>query len=216
MNDLNLTTLIEGARRGDRASQEAIVRLYERRVYGLVLRLVENREDARDVVQDTMVKALTSIDRYEGIYPFTSWLFRIATNNALDLLRRRKLEFRIFEYEGAGSDREDGRSAGVDDVADRAPLPDEAAAARLDLAVVERCLARLAPRYRTVLHLRYRDDLAYKEIARVLAIPIGTVKILLHRGHAELKREVAGELSGNANNGTGRTHTDKNPCEGGQ
>jgi RNA polymerase sigma-70 factor (ECF subfamily) len=191
MDDVNEATLIDGARRGDRASQEAIVRLYERRVYGLVLRLVENREDARDILQETMIKALTSINRYEGTYPFTSWLFRIATNKALDFLRRRKLEFRIFEYEGAA---DGGAGAGVG-VADPGPLPDVAVYDRLDRAVVERCLDRLAPRYRTVLHLRYRDDLAYKEIARVLSIPIGTVKILLHRGHAELKRQVMRELS---------------------
>jgi RNA polymerase sigma-70 factor (ECF subfamily) len=205
MDALNETTLIEGARRGDRASQEAIVRLYERRVYGLVLRLVENREDARDILQETMIKALTSINRYEGTYPFTSWLFRIATNKALDFLRRRKLEFRIFQYESAGCPGEGGagapgagdgaeRGAGIDDVADPGPLPDATASDRLDLAVVERCLDRLAPKYRTVLHLRYRDDLAYKEIARVLSIPIGTVKILLHRGHAELKQQVIKEL----------------------
>ena len=214
-DEANITAaLIDGARRGDRASQEALVRLYERRVYGLVLRLVGNREDARDILQETMVKALTSINRYEGTYPFTSWLFRIATNKALDFLRRRKLEFRIFEYEGGGEGSEDrgpARGAGggswsagrgddrgtvIDNLADPGPLPDATVSDRLDLALVERCLDRLAPRYRTVLHLRYRDDLAYAEIARVLSIPIGTVKILLHRGHAELKREVTREMGG--------------------
>ena len=186
----NEATLIDGARCGDRASQEALVRLYERRVYSLVLRLVENKEDARDVLQDTMIKALTRIKSYDGRHPFASWLFRIATNKSLDLLRRRKLEFRIFEYEAlledAGATRDTGDRAEVASGVAEAPTGEET----IDSALVVRCMERLAPKYRTVLHLRYREDLAYKEIAEVLAIPIGTVKVLLHRAHTELKEEI--------------------------
>ena len=204
MDELNETRLVEGAQCGDRASQEALVRLYERRVYSLILRLVENKEDARDVLQDTMIKALASIKTYDGRRPYASWLFRIATNKSLDLLRRRKLEFRIFEYEAPLEDMEDlleGEDAGGGTGGQAAAGTDgdlataQAGGKTIDSALVARCIDRLAPRYRTVLHLRYREDLAYKEIAEVLAIPIGTVKVLLHRGHAELKRQVLGELA---------------------
>jgi RNA polymerase sigma-70 factor, ECF subfamily len=177
---------IEGARRGDRASQEALVRLYERRVYGLILRLVGNREDARDILQETMVKALTSISRYDGSYPFSSWLMRIGANKSIDLLRRRKVEVNLFAYE-------DDEHA-IDDVADPAALADASLADKLDWAIVEACMDRLEPRYRTVLFLRYKDDLSYEEIARVLSVPAGTVKILLHRGRIELKKQVLREL----------------------
>jgi RNA polymerase sigma-70 factor (ECF subfamily) len=196
MEPLNEAILIEGAKRGERASQEAIVRLYERRVFGLVLRMVENREDARDVVQDSMVKALTGIGRYEGTSSFVTWLFRIATNTALDLLRRRKLEYRIFRYEsdetreGPVIDVDDaGRVVGVAGggvgIAGEAP-----GHSNVDCEVVARCMETLPARYRTVLHLRYRDDLSYKEIAEVLSVPMGTVKVLIHRGHAELRKAV--------------------------
>ena len=206
MEPLNEAILIEGARRGERASQEAIVRLYERRVFGLVLRMVENREDARDVVQDSMVKALTGIGRYEGTSSFVTWLFRIATNTALDLLRRRKLEYRIFQYES--DETREGREFG--DQAPEGPVIDVDDAGRVvgiagggagiagevpghsnvDWEVVARCMETLPARYRTVLHLRYRDDLSYKEIAEVLSVPMGTVKVLIHRGHAELRKAV--------------------------
>jgi len=189
-NEANtIATLIEGARRGDRASQEAIVRLYERRVYGLIVRLVGNREDARDILQETMVKALTSINRYDGSHAFTSWLMRIGANRSLDFLRRRKLETRIFVYE------DDDR--GIEDVPDTGTLVDETVTSKLDWAVVERCMEQLHPKYRTVLHLRYKDDLAYDEIARVLSIPMGTVTVLLHRGRLELKRRVLAEIGDN-------------------
>jgi len=189
-NEVNTqAALIEGARRGDRASQEAIVRLYERRVYGLIVRLVGNREDARDILQDTMVKALTSINRYDGSYSFVSWLLKIGANRSLDFLRRRKLETRIFVYE------DDDR--GIDDIPDTGISADDAVASKADWAVVERCMRQLEPKYRTVLHLRYKDDLAYDEIAQVLSIPMGTVKVLLHRGRLELKRRVLAEVGDN-------------------
>lgn len=181
-------TLIEGARRGDRASQEAIVRLYERRAYGLILRLVGNREDARDILQETMMKALTSINRYDGSYSFVSWLMKIATNRSIDLLRRRKVEFKMFAY--------DDDDRGVQDVADSSPAPDAMMAEKIDISLVERCMEQLEPRYRAVLVLRHKDDLSYDEIARVLSLPMGTVKILLHRGRIELKRRVLKELRG--------------------
>ena len=184
-----VAALIEGAKRGDRASQEAIVRFYERRVYGLIVRLVGNREDARDILQETMVKALTSINRYDGSYSFVSWLLKIGANRSLDFLRRRKLETRIFVYE------DDDR--GIDDIADTGTSADDAIAGKADWAVVERCMGQLEPKYRTVLHLRYKDDLAYDEIARVLSIPMGTVKVLLHRGRLELKRRVLAEIGDN-------------------
>jgi RNA polymerase sigma-70 factor (ECF subfamily) len=185
-NEANtIAALIEGARRGDRASQEAIVKFYERRVYGLIVRLVGNREDARDILQETMVKALTGINRYDGSYSFASWLLKIGANRSLDFLRRRKLETRIFVYE------DDDR--GIDDVPAAGASVDETVTSRVDWAVVEHCLEQLQPKYRTVLHLRYKDDLTYDEIARVLSIPMGTVKVLLHRGRLELKRRVLAE-----------------------
>jgi RNA polymerase sigma-70 factor (ECF subfamily) len=183
---MNEIGLIEGARRGDRASQEALVRLYERRVYGLILRLVGNREDARDILQETMVKALTSISRYDGSYPFSSWLMKIGANKSIDLLRRRKVEVNLFAYE-------DDEHA-IADVADPAAPADASLSDKLDWAIVEACMDKLEPRYRTVLFLRYKDDLSYEEIARVLSIPAGTVKILLHRGRIELKKQVLREL----------------------
>ena len=186
METVNETTRIEGAKNGDRASQEAIVRLYERRVYSLILRMVGNREDARDILQETMVKALTSINRYDGSYPFLSWLFKIGANKSIDFLRRRKIEFKMFAYED-----EDAR---IDDVPDAGATVAETLADRIDWAIVERCMESLEPRYRAVLFLRYRDDLSYQEIARVLSMPMGTVKILLHRGRIELKKQVMREL----------------------
>jgi RNA polymerase sigma-70 factor (ECF subfamily) len=178
--------LIEKAKRGDRASQETLVMRYERRVYALVLSMVRNSEDARDLVQETFVKALTNLHRFDFSATFPAWLMRIAANGAKDFLRRRGRESRIFAYET--------EDMSVEDFGTVKGRAEAALSARIDSAVVERCMAGLDPRYASVLTLRYRDGYAYKEIGDILSIPMGTVKVLIHRGRQELKRAVKREV----------------------
>lgn len=179
-------TLVEKAREGDRASQETLVMRYERRAYALVLGMVRNSEDARDIVQETFVKALTNLHRFDFSASFPAWLMRIAANSARDFLRRRGREDRIFAYETDDWSVEDfGTARGA---------AEAALSARIDSGVVERCMDGLDPRYASVLTLRYRDGYAYREISDILSIPMGTVKVLIHRGRQELKRAVKREV----------------------
>jgi RNA polymerase sigma-70 factor (ECF subfamily) len=187
MEGIEERALIERARDGDRVSQEGLVRLYERRVFGLIVRMVGNREDARDILQETMVKALTSLHMYDASYSFTSWIFRMASNKSLDFLRRRKVELRVFAHDG--EDR-------TDMIADKATPIDEVIAQKLDWDIFEGCMQKLDPRYRAALSLRYKDGLSYKEIGQVLSVPVGTVKTLLYRGRVELKELVREKFSG--------------------
>ena len=178
--------LIEKARAGDRASQETLVMRYERRAYALVLGMVRNSEDARDIVQETFVKALTNLHRFDSTASFPAWLMRIAANSAKDFLRRRGREDKIFSYETDDWSVEDfGTARGA---------AEAALSARIDSGVVERCMDGLDARYASVLTLRYRDGYAYKEIGDILSIPMGTVKVLIHRGRQELKKAVKREV----------------------
>jgi RNA polymerase sigma-70 factor (ECF subfamily) len=179
-------TLVEKARAGDRASQETLVMRYERKAYALVLGMVRNSEDARDIVQETFVKALTNLHRFDLSASFPAWLMRIAANTAKDFLRRRGREDRIFSYETEDWSVEDFGTARGE--------AEAALSARIDSAVVERCMDGLDPRYASVLTLRYRDGYAYREISDILSIPMGTVKVLIHRGRLELKKAVKREV----------------------
>jgi RNA polymerase sigma-70 factor (ECF subfamily) len=182
---INERDLILKARSGDGAAQETLVRLYERKVFGLIVRMVGDREAGRDVLQDTFVKALTHLNQYSPGRSFQAWLFRIAANTAKDFLRRRRLEGRYMTYE---DELPLERLSG-------GPEPADVAVARkLTWEAVERSMESLPPRYRSVLHLRYREGLAYGEIAETLSLPMGTVKALLHRGRRELKRLVRKEV----------------------
>ncbi len=176
-------SLIDKAKAGDRVSQEILLSHYEGRVFDLIMRIVRNREDALDALQDTMIKALLNLDRYDPERDFGKWLMRIATTTCLDLLRKRKREANLRDGQDVLS------LASCDQPIDRS------AAARLSCEAVERALGRLQPKYRTVILLRYRDEFSYAEIAETLAIPLGTVKVLLHRAHHMLRRLVGKEVN---------------------
>jgi len=176
-------SLIEKARGGDRGSQEVLLSRYESRLFDLIMRIVRNREDAMDVLQDTMVKAIVNIDRFDPNRDFGKWLMRIATTTSLDHLRKQRRRANLRErYHDLLTTR-------------REPRVDAHLEERLTHEAVERAMGSLDPRYRSVLILRYRNDFSYAEIAEVLSIPIGTVKVLLHRAHRALKEAVRKEGS---------------------
>lgn len=167
--------------RDERAYRE-LVRSYQHSVMSLAWRITGNADDAAEVAQETFVRVLRSLHTYDPDRPLRSWLFKIASNLSLDLIRRRKRRPLALE------DLTDEEGPAVEAV-DPGPLPDEGM--RLEWAD-ERFAAMvddLPEHYRAVLHLRYREDLSYEEIAEVLSIPLGTVKVRIHRAHETLKRK---------------------------
>ncbi len=171
-------TLIEKAKQGDRKSQELLLRQYESSVFDLIMRIVRNRDDAMDALQDTMVKAIMNLNRYDARYDFGKWLVRIATTTALDVLRKRRREAKR---------QVDG---GLEDIASKESPVDSQVVNKITAEAIEKAMEELDTKYRTVLLLRYRHELSYAEIADALSMPIGTVKILLHRAHKTLKQLV--------------------------
>ena len=165
-------------------SQEAYRRLvvrFERPLYSLIARMVGDRLAAEDLAQETFVKAFRHLGSYDRTRKFSSWLFKIAHNTALDHLRRRELETVPLETPDAdGSDL----VAVLTDPSERTP---EAVAQRSDLAqALARAVARLRPEYREVVLLRFAEGQAYQDIAEITGLPLGTVKTQLHRARKEL------------------------------
>lgn len=177
--------LIEKARQGDRKSQEILLSRHEQLIFDLIMRILRNRDDAMDALQDTMVKAIINLGRYDPKYDFGTWLMRIATTTSLDILRKRRREANYLVETGTS----------VKDIPSGEPPIDTQVANRITVEAVERAMGRLTPKYRTVLLLRYRNDLSYNEIADTLSVPVGTVKILLHRAHKALKRAIRGGIT---------------------
>lgn len=162
------------AQRGDAEAFSQLVEAYQSAVYRICLRAGLSPADAEDAAQDAFVKAWQALPRFRGDCQFSTWLYRLAANAATDTARRQKRH----------ADTQD-----IDDTAlpDGEDTPHQAAEKREAVANVRRALAELKPEYRTVLLLRFMEDLSYEEIGRALGLPPGTVKSRINRGKAQLK-----------------------------
>jgi RNA polymerase sigma-70 factor, ECF subfamily len=165
--------LVTAARQGDREALEALLRRHQDRLHGLCRRMLGNDHDAEDATQEAMIAIVRGLARFDGRSAFSTWAYRVATNAALDELRRKGRRPRPT----TGEDYESAFPADC-------PLdPQEAISARLD---VDAALQLLPEDQRAAVVLRDLLDLDYAEIAEVLAIPIGTVRSRIARGRGAI------------------------------
>lgn len=174
--------LARAAAVGDRGALEALLERHLDRIHAICRRILGHPEDARDATQEALISVARSIGRFDGRSAFTTWVYRVATNAALDEARRRSR--RPVPSESAGETA--ARGPGPDSVVDR-----------LDL---DAALSRIPDEFRAAVVLRDVCDLDYAQIAEVLGIPGGTVRSRIARGRAAL----AGELGGNRVDGIER------------
>lgn len=171
------------ARGGDRAAFGELVRHYQDRVFAFLMRMLGNRDEAMDLTQDTFMKAYLALPQWQPQAQFNTWLFLIARNAAIDLLRRRGRE----------------QLTSLDDEempADAAPTPEQQLDATRRIGLLSRSLDKLPAEQREVLLLREIEDMSYAEIATVLAVNEGTVKSRLARARVAALahyRQYAGE-----------------------
>ena len=178
----------EGA--GREAAYRELVRRYERPVFSLIYRMVRNRELAEDLSQETFIKVLNALSTYRPEFKFSSWVFKIANNAAIDHLRRRELD--TLSLEGSPhADTAEKIEATALQIGERAESALDAVA-NIELGgEIERAIAKLRPEYRTCILLRHVEGRAYEEIAEILDLPLGTVKTYIHRARNELRIALA-------------------------
>ena len=175
------------AQLGREPAYRELVRRYERPVFSLVYRMVRDRELAEDLTQDTFVKVLTHIEKYRPEFKFSSWLFKIANNVAIDHLRRRQLD--TVSMEGSPhATTTDLAEATSFELATQDESPLQELEARELGSEIERAIAQLRPEYRACILLRHVEDKSYEEIAATLDLPLGTVKTYIHRARHELRK----------------------------
>jgi RNA polymerase sigma-70 factor (ECF subfamily) len=178
------------ARRRDEAACRELVRRYERPVFSLLFRMVRNRELAEDLAQETFIKVLNALDSYRPEYKFSSWVFKIANNAAIDHLRRRELD--TLSLEGSPhADTPQMVEATALQIGEKAETALEAVEHKELGGEIELAIAKLRPEYRTCILLRHVEGRAYEEIAEILNLPLGTVKTYIHRARNELRVALA-------------------------
>lgn len=187
MTDQEIVAL---AREGREAAYRELIRRYERPVFSLILRMVRDRQLAEDLAQDTFIKALNAIASYRPEFKFSSWIFKIANNAAIDQLRRREVD--TLSIDGApNATSADDIEATALQVGDKGETPLAELEARELGTHIERAISRLRPEYRSCIMLRHVEGLAYEEIAQLLDLPLGTVKTYIHRARHELRDMLA-------------------------
>lgn len=163
------------------AFRELVVR-FERPIYSLVARMVQDPAAAEDLAQEVFIKAFRRLDTYDPQRKFSSWLFKIAHNTTIDHLRRHVPE--TVPLEAEKDDDRGGLAAVLSDGSSEDP---SAAAERRDMArSLERAIARLRPEYRESVVMFYVEGASYQDICEVTGLPLGTVKTNLHRARKEL------------------------------
>jgi RNA polymerase sigma-70 factor (ECF subfamily) len=180
--------LAASALRGSQDAFRELLKRFERPVYTLVLRMVQNPGTAEDLAQEVFVKAFRRLDTFDPKWKFSSWLFKIAHNTTIDHLRRGTPETVPLEAE---ADEERGSLAAV--LADDTSEDPGAAAERRDLGrSLEKAISRLRPDYRQAVLMFYVHGSSYQEICEVTGQPLGTVKTNLHRARKELAQTMTG------------------------
>ena len=179
--------LVERATRGDRGAFEQLVKRYQRRVFAVALGMLRNADDARDVCQESFLKAYRNLAGFNGASQFYTWLYRIVWNGCLDHLRKQ----RRVEVEFDETIAPDGASDETGTLAHHAGADPAAALVDKELRRdILASLATLSPAHRTVLVLREVDGLSYDEIAEVVGCPVGTVMSRLFHARKKMQERL--------------------------
>ena len=167
--------LVQLAISGDEKAYAELLDRYKDAIYYMLLKMVNNRSDAEDLTIEAFGKAFKNISQYTPNYAFSTWLFKIATNNCIDFIRKKKANLVSLDQ---GSDDQD--NVGTPLQSD-SPDPEEDMIKSQRMALTRSVVEKLKPRYKTLVELRYFKEYSYEEIANELNLPIGTVKAQLFR-----------------------------------
>ncbi len=172
VNDFNL---VIRAKEGDQKAYADLMQRYKDSIYFMALKMVNNKDDAMDLTIETFAKAFENIEKYKPDFAFSTWLFRIATNNSIDFIRKKRIN--MVSIHTLTDDGEERQLEIKSDVLN----PEEKSIKKQQSEAIKLIVDKLPLRYRTLIMLRYFDELSYEEIAQQLDLPLGTVKAQLFR-----------------------------------
>lgn len=183
-------TLVNALARGSEEAYEILIQRYQQPVYNLVCRLMNDPEDASDVVQEVFLKIFRNVSSFRGNSSLKTWIYRIAVNEAYNHRRW----FSRHQRQEVALRPDEGTAGYEDTLQDPGRTPFDQAADHEAHALLEQALEQLNPRFRAAVVLRDIEDLSYDEIAAVLEVSLGTVKSRILRGRENLRRILEGRL----------------------
>ena len=173
--------LVNEALSGDEKAFARLLSRYKDAIYFMLLKMVNNRSDAEDLTLEAFGKAFKNLHQYSPTYAFSTWLFKIASNNCIDFLRKKKGTY--VSIENNGNQEENNETIRLKS---KEPDPEEKLIRKQKAILLQKVVRRLKSRYRTLVELRYFREFSYEEIAKELNLPLGTVKAQLFRAREML------------------------------
>ena len=177
--------LIEKALKGEQSAYDRLMKKYYQMIHNLIFRMIYKKEDVEDLTQEAFIKAFNSLEKFDRQFSFATWICKIATNNSIDYLRKKKLSTFSIDKEIASD--EDNMQFEIPDsnfIPDRNILDSERK------KVLEKAIESLPEKYRQVIILRHKEEMDYEDIAEKLNLPLGTIKAHIFRAREMLYKNL--------------------------
>ena len=175
-------SLVEKALNGNQMAYANLMDMYRESIYFMMIKMVRSEDDAEDLTIEAFGKAFNRLHQYSPSYAFSTWLFKIASNNAIDFIRKKRIKVTSMD---TAYTNDDGESVGID-VKSTEKDPEEVTMHAEKVVMLREVVKKLKPRYRDLIEKRYFQELSYDEIAVDMGLPLGTVKAQLFRARAFL------------------------------
>ena len=179
--------LVERAKKDDQSAYAQLMNRYREAIYYMLLKMVNNASDAEDLTIEAFSKAFKNLEQYTPNFAFSTWLFKIASNNCIDFIRKKRIDH-------ISLDREIGdKNKPSNNIMTEFPDPEEDLIKKQKAKLMRHVVTTLKPRYRDLVELRYFKEYSYDEIADELNLPLGTVKAQLFRARELLYNILKGK-----------------------
>ena len=182
--------LVRQALDGDQGAFSRLRDKYWGSLNAMLFKMVRNRLDAEDLTQEAFIKAFASLKSFNFQYAFSTWLYKIASNNCIDYLRKRRLQ--TVSYDEPVQTNKGEMEMQLPDTS--SPLPDAPLTAKERTKILKQAIDNLPEKYRVVIELRHNQEMEYQDIAEELGLPLGTVKAHLFRARARLLKALQGKM----------------------
>jgi RNA polymerase sigma-70 factor (ECF subfamily) len=175
--------VISRALKGDQNAYTELLKKYKGAIYSFIFKMIPEKEDAEDMVQETFIKAFSALPTFNNEFAFSTWLFKIASNNCIDYMRKKRLKTYSINKPIESKD-----GFVIQDLPDPLINPEMEYIESERLSNIESAIQKLPKKYRSIIIMRHKEEKSYEEISAELNIPIGTVKARIFRAREKLKK----------------------------
>ncbi len=181
--------LIKKAIKGDETAYKLLLDNYRGAIFNLLYKMVRNKEETEDLVQEAFMKAFNALPSFNEEYAFSTWLYKIAINNCIDHMRKKRLKTYSINKPVQSKDGELGR-----EFPDTSMSPDKNILSVEKSNIIASAIEELPENYKIAIVLRHTEERSYEEIAQILSIPLGTVKARIFRAREMLKKKLKDKM----------------------